>query len=1070
MFSGQISIDSVYQPHGSAAQADHRMSRVFFLTLGLIIYSLFALFPSSALTAPPVADAGENQNVPKNLLLSSTVTLDGTESYDNDGDPFVHEWYGPFGTITGISPSVVIPQGFYTVSLQGVGCPESSGIDTVEIEVAPAFSITPRAKRGKIQLTWAHVPSTLRYDIYRTTASEPFSFVKIADTTSTYSTFLDYNVINETSYLYAVAAINDTGVVGYSNIVASCPPKSRSTARLNRQPIIYSRPVTLAFSGFPYEYTVLAADANSRDSLEYSLAASPKGMIIDSATGKISWMPVETGEVEVTVNVNDGNGLSDSQPYLITVTALPPTVTLTASPTTIYFGGDGSGGDGEPLSDSGGKGSEEYSVGFVLAQGVDYVKNIAEKFIFAKPAVAAPDEGGEGGGSGYGGQDYSTLSWCATKAEYCIIEPGIGTVEPSGTIDVQPGETTTYTITAYGPGGTATASETVTVVYLPPTVDLTAEPMVVDYRPHYDNTDGYIQWGYDEHVIPVDLSWSSTNATSAEINQNIGSVPPYGWRQVEPSETTTYAITVTGPGGTASDEVSVTVIYPEPPLSFKAKSEDIMVGTSTNLIWDTTFADTITITPGIGTVTADASVVVSPEQSTTYTITATGPGGTTTAAVTVNVSYPPPPVEFTGSPQVLNAPGDTATLSWTTNWADSCSIEPDIGSVPVNGSVQVTPTVNTTYTLTATGPGGITRKSIAVSFPAPSVSLIADKQNVYTGNAVTLSWDSTNADTCTIEPGIGTVDTNGSTVVTPEKSTTYTISATGPGGTTTSSVAVNVSSPISITINSPGNGETITGADVMVTGEFSNQTGLETGITVNGLLALVEGDRFVANHVAPLPDTNAITVEAVDTEGYKDEGTVIVNPQLAERYITINADTVSGAAPLETTLRIRTSLLPLESPVLSDQGPGTVEYLETDGNNHHIRLTEKGIYIFTVQATDEENNTYTDTVAVQVLDRDELDARLQAKWEAMKTAMPVGDVEEAVQFFAINNQDVFRQQFTALSTMLPAIVTDMESCTLVDIQENRAVYDLRTVRNGETYSFQVLFARDRDGIWRIVNF
>ena len=1045
------------------------MSRMFCLTLALITSGLFILLPSTALTAPPVADAGDNQNVSKNLLLSSVVTLDGTESYDNDGDPFVHEWYGPFGTITGPSPSVVIPQGFYSVSLQGVGCPESSEIDTVEIEVAPAFSITPRAKRGKIQLTWPHIPGTLRYDIYRTTASDPFSFTKIADTTSTYSTYLDYDVVNETSYLYAVAAISDTGVTGYSNIVASCPPQSRSTARLNRQPIIYSHPVTQAFSGFPYEYTVLAADPNN-NTLTYSLNTYPEGMAIDGATGKISWIPTETGEVEVVVNVNDGNGLSDSQAYLITVTALPPTVTLTASPTTIYFGGDGSGGGGDLQSNAPGKKKKEFSAGFFLAQGVDCLKNIAEKFIFARPAVAAPGGEGEGGGNGHGDQDYSTLSWCATKADYCIIEPGIGTVEPSGTVDVRPGETTTYTITAYGPGGTATASEIVTVVYLPPTVDLTAEPMVVDYRPHYDNTDGYSQWGYDEHIIPVNLNWSSTNATSAEFNQGIGNVPPYGWRQVEPSETTTYTITVTGPGGMASDEVNVSVIYPEPPLSFKANSEDIMVGASTNLIWDTAFADTVTITPGIGTVTDDGSVAVSPEQTTTYTITAIGPGGTSTATTTVHVSYPPPPTEFTANPQMLGEPGDAATLTWTTSWADSCRIEPGIGSVPVNGSVQVTPAVNTTYTLTATGPGGVTRKSIAVSFPAPSVSLIADKQNVYTGNPVTLSWSSANADTCTIEPGIGTVDIEGSTVVSPLATTTYTISAAGPGGTTSSSVTVTVSSPISITVTSPVAGETVTGADVMVTGEVSNQTGLETGITVNGILALVEGDRFVANHVAPLPDTNAITVKAVDTAGYTAEETVIVNPQPAERYITINAGTVSGDAPLETTLRIGTSLLPLESPVLSDQGPGAVEYLETSADNHRIRLTEKGLYIFTVQATDEENNTYTDSVAVQVLDRDELDTRLQAKWEAMKTALTGGDVEEAIRYFTINNRDVYRQQFTALSTMLPAIVTDMGSCTLADIQENRAVYDLRTVRNGEIYSFQVLFVRDRDGIWRIVNF
>jgi len=44
-----------------------------------------------------------------------------------------------------------------------------------------------------------------------------------------------------------------------------------------------------------------------------------------------------------------------------------------------------------------------------------------------------------------------------------------------------------------------------------------------------------------------------------------------------------------------------------------------------------------------------------------------------------------------------------------------------------------------------------------------------------------------------------------------------------------------------------------------------------------------------------------------------------------------------------------------------------------------------------------------------------------------------------------------------MSTMFPA-VTDMESYTLADIQENRAVYDLRTVHNGEPYLYKVLFS------------
>ena len=60
------------------------------------------------------------------------------------------------------------------------------------------------------------------------------------------------------------------------------------------------------------------------------------------------------------------------------------------------------------------------------------------------------------------------------------------------------------------------------------------------------------------------LTWSSTNAESAEITPGIGEVPTSGSRQVSPNVTTTYRITVTGADGqTATESVTVTVAVSE---------------------------------------------------------------------------------------------------------------------------------------------------------------------------------------------------------------------------------------------------------------------------------------------------------------------------------------------------------------------------------------------------------------------------------------------------------------------------------------------------------------------------
>ena len=64
---------------------------------------------------------------------------------------------------------------------------------------------------------------------------------------------------------------------------------------------------------------------------------------------------------------------------------------------------------------------------------------------------------------------------------------------------------------------------------------------------------------------PSSLRWSVTDATSVTLDNQIGVVSPNGRRGVYPTETTTYHLTATGPGGTAEADATVTVSTPPPP-------------------------------------------------------------------------------------------------------------------------------------------------------------------------------------------------------------------------------------------------------------------------------------------------------------------------------------------------------------------------------------------------------------------------------------------------------------------------------------------------------------------------
>lgn len=75
---------------------------------------------------------------------------------------------------------------------------------------------------------------------------------------------------------------------------------------------------------------------------------------------------------------------------------------------------------------------------------------------------------------------------------------------------------------------------------------------------------------------------------------------------------------------------------------FSASPSTINPGESSTLTWSVSKADTVTITPGVGTVASSGSTSVFPVVTTVYTLTATNSAGSVTATVTISVSTSPP--------------------------------------------------------------------------------------------------------------------------------------------------------------------------------------------------------------------------------------------------------------------------------------------------------------------------------------------------------------------------------------------------------------------------------------------
>ncbi|HEY6939597.1 MAG TPA: peptidoglycan-associated lipoprotein Pal [Terriglobales bacterium] len=75
--------------------------------------------------------------------------------------------------------------------------------------------------------------------------------------------------------------------------------------------------------------------------------------------------------------------------------------------------------------------------------------------------------------------------------------------------------------------------------------------------------------------------------------------------------------------------------------------------------------------------------------------------------------------------------------------------------------------------------------------PSPTASLTATPAEVQQGESVQLSWNTSNANDVSIS-GLGTVSASGTQTVTPQDSTTYDLTAKGPGGNADASARVTV--------------------------------------------------------------------------------------------------------------------------------------------------------------------------------------------------------------------------------------------------------------------------------------
>lgn len=142
-----------------------------------------------------------------------------------------------------------------------------------------------------------------------------------------------------------------------------------------------------------------------------------------------------------------------------------------------------------------------------------------------------------------------TLQWVvAGDSPTVTLSPGIGAVRPTGACDVTPQTTQQFTLTASNNEGATPRTSSITIIVVPQPA-----PTIVNFTADARQ----VQLGQT-----TTLRWIVLGASQVRIDPGIGLVGSTGSSLIRPQGNMAYILTATGPGGTKTGALPISVVVP----------------------------------------------------------------------------------------------------------------------------------------------------------------------------------------------------------------------------------------------------------------------------------------------------------------------------------------------------------------------------------------------------------------------------------------------------------------------------------------------------------------------------
>lgn len=295
----------------------------------------------------------------------------------------------------------------------------------------------------------------------------------------------------------------------------------------------------------------------------------------------------------------------------------------------------------------------------------------------------------------------------------------------------------------------------------------------------------------------------------------------------------------------------------------------------------------------------------------------------------------------------------------------------------------------------------------------------------------------------------------------------YALSAIDRAGNVgNAAVRLTLATGVSLSLASPAAGASIADDQVTVSGAVYGPSNI--GVTVNGVVAAINGTTFNAVNVPLQPGSNTLTIKAMAPNG-----------DTATQTRTV---TSSGAAPLKMTASPQSGIAPLQTVfTLSNSGNVGITRIEADFNGDGVidqTITDPsqslafsyatpGVYQAKFNIVDSINRTTSQTTVVVAQDGNQVDRQLKQIWSGFAGALGRNDKAGALSFLNAQAQTKYGPVFDALQSQMPQIASGFSDVQTVDIGAAFSTYAVNRMVEGVNRIFIIQFLIGSDGVWRL---